>query len=77
MLDYLNLNNSQINPWVIFALAVWTVIWKGQALWLAGRKSDKIWFIVLLLVNTVGILDIIYLYFIGKRASLSNNPEVK
>lgn len=55
--------------WWLFLglLAVWSLIWKGLALWRAARRTDKGWFVVLLLVNTLGILDIIYLYVITKN----------
>lgn len=46
---------------------MWSLAWKGVALWKAGNKKDKIWFIILLLINTFGILDIAYYYFIGDR----------
>jgi len=58
------------NPWVAFGfavLAIWTIIWKGTALWKAARNSSKIWFVVLLAVNTVGILEIIYVFFFSKK----------
>jgi len=42
-------------------LAVWTLLWKALALWYAARNRQKIWFVVFLVVNTVGILEIIYL----------------
>jgi len=51
----------------IIVLLVWTLIWKGLALWKAGGKQDKIWFTVLLVVNTVGILEIVYIFAIVKK----------
>jgi methionyl-tRNA synthetase len=53
--------------YVVFILAVWSVIWKGLALWRAGQNKDKAWFIILLILNTVGILEIIYLIFFSKK----------
>jgi hypothetical protein len=44
-------------------IAVWTLIWKGLALWHAARNNQKIWFVVLIIVNTIGILEILYLAF--------------
>jgi len=41
------------------------LVWKGLALWRAAKRGDKIWFVVFLIVNTVGILEIIYLFFIA------------
>ena len=41
----------------LFALlAVWSIIWKGIALWKAAQNGSKPWFIVMLVLNTVGIL---------------------
>ncbi|OGG78089.1 hypothetical protein A3A36_02640 [Candidatus Kaiserbacteria bacterium RIFCSPLOWO2_01_FULL_52_12b] len=46
---------------LIVVVALWTVIIKGYALWHAARNSQKGWFIALLVVNTFGILEVIYL----------------
>jgi len=40
---------------------LWSAVWKGLALWKAGNRKEKVWFIILFLVNTLGILEIIYL----------------
>ena len=58
------------NPWLpvfFVALAIWTIAWKGTALWKAGRNNQPAWFVILLLVNTVGILEIVYIFFFSKR----------
>jgi hypothetical protein len=44
----------------------WSLAWKGLALWHSAARSQPKWFIILLLVNTFGILEIIYLFFILK-----------
>ena len=46
---------------LILVAVVWTIVLKGFALWHAARGSQKWWFIILLIVNTLGILEIIYL----------------
>ena len=51
---------------LIVPLVVWSLIWKGLALWHASRRGEAVWFIVLLVVNTLGILEIIYLFFFAK-----------
>ena len=48
-------------------LSLWSLLWKGWALWVAALRKEKWWFIVLLLVNTLGILEIVYLFALGKR----------
>ena len=61
----------------LFILAlVWTIILKGFALWHAARGSQKWWFIVLLIVNTLGILEIVYLiWFRPKPAAHDSSPK--
>jgi methionyl-tRNA synthetase len=54
-------------PWLILLLQAWVIPWKGIALWIASRRENKLWFIALLLLNTVGILEIIYIFFIAKH----------
>ncbi len=58
----------QMNPILIFLLLVWHFYWKGRALWKAAKNKDLIWFIVLLVINTLGILEILYIFlFNGKK----------
>lgn len=54
-----------IAPVIIF-LMCWALFWKGLGLWHAARRGQYWWFIVLLLVNTLGVLEIVYLFFIAK-----------
>jgi hypothetical protein len=62
---------------LVFALLViWSLAWKGLALWKAAREGSKVWFVVLLIVNTLGILDILYLYvFSTKKAPAIHDHE--
>lgn len=48
-------------------LTLWTLPWKGWALWLAAKRGDKWWFIAMLVLNTVAILEIIYIFLIAKK----------
>jgi hypothetical protein len=45
-------------------LLLWSLFWKGLALWHAARRGSghPWWFILLLVINTAGILEIIYLF---------------
>lgn len=52
---------------ILYLLIVWSIILKGIALWHAARNKQLIWYIVILIVNTVGILEIIYLSFFKKK----------
>jgi hypothetical protein len=51
---------------IVLVFLFWSVFWKGLGLWHAGRRGDVWWFIILLLINTLGILEIIYLFFVAK-----------
>lgn len=52
--------------WLLIIVLAWSLVWKGLALWKAARASHKLWFIAILLINTVGILEILYLYVFSK-----------
>ncbi len=48
-------------------LSIWALVWKGFALWRASKNNSMPWFIVLLALNTLGILEIIYIFFFSKK----------
>lgn len=48
-------------------LVVWGLVWKGWALWTAARKGSKPWFVALLVINTMGILEILYIFWFSKK----------
>ncbi len=62
-----------IFPWwffvVIIVLSIWEMIWKGIALWKAGRNNHIGWFVAIFIVNTIGILPIIYLAWFQPKKS--------
>ncbi len=45
---------------------LWSVLWKGLALWHSSRRGQAWWFVIFLVVNTLGILEIIYLFAVAK-----------
>jgi hypothetical protein len=57
----------QNNSWIILLAALWTFPWKGIALWKAVKLGQKKWFVVLLVVNTLAILEIIYIFAIARK----------
>lgn len=59
---------------MLLLLIIWSIIWKGMALWRAARLGNQAWFVILLIVNTFGILEIVYLFVVTKRAKSS--PDV-
>lgn len=55
------------NTWILVLLAIWTIPWKGWALWKAAKNDDKAWFVVLLIVNTLAVLELFYIFIFSKR----------
>jgi len=56
------------NPWVVLLISLWVLPWKGYALWKAAKRDDKYWFVALLVINTLGILEILYIFVFFKRS---------
>ena len=52
---------------VLTLVIIWSLIWKGIALWKAARNSQTAWFVIMLIVNTAGILEIIYILGFSKK----------
>ena len=52
--------------WAIILVSVWTFAWKGIALWKSARKNHLVWFVALLIINTMGILEILYIFLFSK-----------
>ena len=51
---------------VLALLIAWLLYWKGAALWKAARENNLGWFIALLIIQTLGILEILYIYVFSK-----------
>lgn len=58
-------------------IAIWTIPWKGMALWRSAKKGDRIWFIVLLILNTLAILEILYIFVFSKKDDQSQIIKVE
>ena len=66
------------HAWIFILAAIWTIPWKGVALWRAARNKSIAWFVVLLIINTLGILEIIYIFAFSKKTDapqLAETPE--
>ncbi len=55
------------HQWVLILAALWTIPWKGVALWRAAQNRQVIWFIAILILNTLAILEIIYIFYFSKK----------
>ncbi len=62
--------------WIALAV-IWTLIWKGLALWKAAGLRQKGWFLAILIINSLGILEIIYLFFVSRNYRVEIVDETK
>ena len=63
--------SGQTNIWITLLLLVaivWGVVWKGIGMWRAAKKGQRNWFIAMLVLNTLGIVPIVYLKFYQKKS---------
>ncbi len=56
---------------VISVLAAWTLAWKGASLWHAAKDDSKPWFVALLVSNTAGLLDALYIFRVSRTRKLA------
>jgi len=69
----------QVDPKTLLFLSLfsifWVLPWKGVALWKAAKNSHKKWFISILLLNTLSILEILYIFVFAKRKKIENERK--
>jgi len=69
-MDQLPQQFSEMMVWflpLIIILSLWEMVWKIIAMWKSARNNDLVWFIFIAVINTVGILPIIYLLLHKKK----------
>lgn len=75
-----NMMGWESHPWFgagLGLIAVWSLVWKGLALWKSARNDQRYWFLALLVINTVGILEILYLFvFASKKLELVREAKI-
>jgi hypothetical protein len=65
ILEFTNMGTLELIFIIIFT--IWTILWKVYSVWTAAKNGHKRWFIALLLLNTIGILDMIYIFKVVKK----------
>ena len=53
----------------VIAAAIWTLPWKGVALWRSAGNKQLAWFVCIFIFNTLAILEIIYIFGFSKKKS--------
>lgn len=61
------LQQSILSYILLIVAIVWVLPWKAVALWKSARKGSVPWFIVLLVINTLGILEILYIFWFSRE----------
>ena len=63
-------------PEVLIPFLIWSIFWKGMALWKSANKKHLVWFVILMTVNTMGLLEIAYVFFLH-RWDIDNGKILK
>jgi len=56
-----------VPPFILIVLYIWSLIAKGIALWRASKAEQRNWFVALLVLNTLGVVELIYLFKFAKK----------
>ena len=51
---------------IIVIVSLIDLVLKAMAMWVAAKERDKLWFVLLLIINSAGIVPILYLWHRGK-----------
>ena len=65
MIDFLAETFNPSKP-LFYIVIGWALLWKGVALWVAARNRQVVLYFLLLIVNTLGIFEIVYLIMLRK-----------
>jgi hypothetical protein len=60
---------------ILFLLIPLVIALKGYSLWHAAKRSELWWFIAILVLNTMGILELIYIIFVLKKFTARKEAE--
>lgn len=62
---------------ILLILTLWTIPWKIYAIWLSVKNEHKVWFIVLIFLNTFSILEIFYIFKVENKKWIEVKEEFK
>jgi hypothetical protein len=61
--------------WLLAIIFVWVAVWKLIALWKSARKGHVVWFILLAIINTMGVLEILYIFVFSKLGVVKKSEK--
>ncbi|MBS3083524.1 hypothetical protein J4423_01845 [Candidatus Pacearchaeota archaeon] len=68
---------TEIPPVLLAIVLAWSLFWKGLALWKAARRGSMGWFVALLIINTLGIFEILYIFLFSEIKLDDKNKNSK
>ncbi|MEM4325718.1 MAG: DUF5652 family protein [Candidatus Pacearchaeota archaeon] len=76
---YFDFISSQIGIpiWFLVIIILWELVWKILATWKAAKNNSIVWFVILMVFNTIGILSILYFYIFSKMKRSSKKRTKK
>lgn len=60
-------NPTDTQKLLLTVIFTWSLCWKAIALWRSAKSDDKLWFVGILIVNTFGLLEIAYIFYLSKN----------
>lgn len=69
MYNFMSWQGGGLRSWMVL-LVIWDLVWRGLALWRSAQEKKQYWFIAMLVLNTAGILPLVYLIFFAKKKIL-------
>lgn len=68
---------TNINAILVYAMLAWELAWKGLALWKAANRKETYWFAAILVINSVGLLPILYLFIFSDRKERGHKKHLR
>ena len=60
------------NTYLLVAIVLFDLVMRGFGLWKSARNGQRNWFIAILIINSIGILPILYMQFFQKKHKKSH-----
>ncbi len=67
----------QQHEFIFMLIILWSLVWKGIALWKAGRNNNPVWFVIFMVVNLLGVLEILYIFIFSKKSTTTHEEIEK
>jgi hypothetical protein len=61
--------------WILLIVSLWEIAWTGTAMWIAARKRNVLFFVAFLVIQMLGIPEIVYFIISRRNDKLSIIPR--